>query len=171
MSENPDSSTICAERIPRAARTSTYVFLLHLCSPENAKNVERERERDRWDTLSVFTIGPRRLPGNQCMSPRVLLFPSTVSLDFFSFTRLFYGECFGSFLFGLPSFLPGGRGRQGWPRKFEESNRVIGYIILRENTEHVADTSDWCGWLIKAAPRLASWKFSWLNSTLRGKIA
>jgi len=118
-SENPDSNTISAEQIRRAARTSTYVFLLHLRSLENAKNVERERERDRWDTLSVFTIGPRRLPGDHCMSSRVLLFPSTVSLDFFSFAHRFTVNVLVPF--GLPSFFPRGRGRQVGPRKFDES--------------------------------------------------
>jgi len=56
-SENPDSNTISAEQIRRAARTSTYVFLLHLRSLENAKNVERERERD--ETLSLFSQSDR----------------------------------------------------------------------------------------------------------------
>jgi len=46
---------------------------------KGAREKERERKRDRWDTLSVFTIGSRRLPGDHCMYPRVLFFSWVLS--------------------------------------------------------------------------------------------
>jgi len=152
-SENPDSSTISAEQIRRAARTSTYVFLLHLRSLENAKNVERERERDRWDTLSVFTIEPRRLPGDHCVSSRVLLFPSTVSLNFFSFahrfTFWFLLACFHSF-------------QEVEVDKFDRANSMSPIAWFSFDRMHftrkrraMCHWYNWCGCSIKAALRLA----------------
>lgn len=97
-SENSDS------RMNPAARTSTYVFLLHLRSSENAKNVEGEREREREIDETPSTIGPRRLPGDHCMSPRVL-FPEHRLLGFLLLCATLVGGRFGPFLFGLPPFL------------------------------------------------------------------
>lgn len=132
------------EWIPCSVSMSIYVFLLlFFRSPRNAKNVEREwtRKRDRWDTLSVFTIEPLRLPGDYCVSSREFFSrASRVSLDFFSLMRLssFYTA------FWFPSFwlvfISSGRSRS--TRSTAQMRRVqlrnshlLGYtaILPRKN--------------------------------------
>lgn len=155
MSENPDSSTISTERISRAARTSSYVFLLYLRSPENAKNVERERERKRERDISMrhslcFHNRTASSTWGLLHVPESSSFPKYRLLGFllpYAAFSLFYGERFGSVLFGLPSFLPR---RSRSTRLTAQIRRVqphdshlIGHIILREKgKQRVVDTSD-----------------------------
>jgi len=164
MSEKPDPSTPSTiEWISRAANTSTYVFLLHLrfsreCEKCEKGAREREKERDRWDTLSVFTIEPRRLPGDHCASPSS--FPEHRLLGFLLSRPLsFYNE---QLLSRLSSFrfvvIPSGRSRSA--RLTARREFLFARMhYLREKGEQrgvdeVIDAAD------RSRSRLASRKFS-----------
>jgi len=97
---------------------------------EKCRKGAREKEREKERSMRYSFCFHNRIASSTWrplhVSKSSLLFLSTVSLDFFSFARRFTVNVFGSFLFGLSSFLlPEDRGRQDWLRKFEESNHMI----------------------------------------------